>query len=145
TRDNKIDGAVITLGDIDEEQQNIARLESASQYNDAIMETIREPLLGLDGDLRVHKANRSFYEKFRLSRRKTESSLLYELGKGEWNSPELRKLVEDILPKNQRLENFVFEHDLPGVGHRRWLLNARRLENKAERLILLALGEGPPS
>ncbi len=145
TRDNKIDGAVATLVDIDEEQRSIARLESASQYSDAIMETIREPLLVLGPDLRVRKANRSFYDKFRLSRRKTETVPLYELGNGEWNLPELRKLLEEILPRNRRLENFKVEQDIPGHGRRTFLLNARRVENKSEHLILLALGDSAAS
>jgi two-component system CheB/CheR fusion protein len=141
TRDNKIDGAVITLVDIDDEQRSITRLESASQYSDAILETIREPVLVLDANLRVRKANRPFYEKFRLNRRKTENTPLYKLGNGEWNVPELRKLLEEILPRNRSLENYKVEQDLPGLGRRTLLLNARRLDNNAERLILLALGE----
>ena len=141
TRDNKIDGAVITLVDIDQEQRRIARLELASQYSEAILETVREPLLVLDAALRVRKASRSFYQTFKLTRKETESTLLYELQDGEWNVPQLRQLLDEVLPKNKRLENFRFEHDIGRTGRRTWLINARRLEHEGERLILLAMEE----
>src|SRR5262249_28420398 len=70
TRDNKIDGAVITLVDIDEDQRSIARLELATRYTEAMLETVHEPLVLLDGDLRVRKASRAFYETFKLARKK---------------------------------------------------------------------------
>ncbi len=139
TRENKIDGAVITLVDIDEEQRRIARLELASQYNEAILETVREPLLVLDAELRVREASRSFYETFKLSRKKIENIPIYELADGQWDIPELRELLEEVLPKNRRFENFKIERAFPRLGRRTWLVNACRLERKGERLVLLAL------
>jgi len=139
TGENKIDGAVITLVDIDEEQRRIARLELASQYNEAILETVREPLLVLDAELRVREASRSFYETFKLTRKKIENIPIYELANGQWDIPELRELLEEVLPKNRRFENFKIERAFPRLGRRTWLVNACRLERKGERLVLLAL------
>ena len=139
TGENKIDGAVITLVDIDEEQRRIARLELASQYNEAILETVREPLLVLDAELRVREASRSFYETFKLNRKKIENIPIYELANGQWDIPELRELLEEVLPKNRRFENFRIEREFPKLGRRTWLVNACRLERKGERLVLLAL------
>ena len=139
TGENKIDGAVITLVDIDEEQRRIARLELASQYNEAILETVREPLLVLDAELRVREASRSFYETFKLNRKKIENIPIYELANGQWDIPELRELLEEVLPKNRRFENFRIERAFPRLGRRTWLVNACRLERKGERLVLLAL------
>jgi two-component system, chemotaxis family, CheB/CheR fusion protein len=138
TRENKIDGAVITLVDIDEEQRSIARLELASHYNDTILDTMREPLVVLDADLRVRQASRSFYQTFKLTRKKTENTRLFDLGDGEWNLPPLRQLLES-LPQKKRLENFRLKHALPKHGRRTWLLNARMVESSGERLMLLAL------
>ncbi|MEW6303993.1 MAG: chemotaxis protein CheB [Verrucomicrobiota bacterium] len=139
TRDNKIDGAVITLVDVDEEQRAIARLELAIQYNEAILETVREPLLLLEGDLRVRKASRSFYAAFKATRKQVENLPLYELCNGAWNAPGLRRALEEILPRNKRIENFMFTHEIGGRGPRSWLLNARSLEHGGERLILILM------
>ena len=93
----------------------------------------------LDADLRVRKASRCFLETFELTRKRIETAPLYELGSGEWNQPRLRQLLEDVLTKNRRLANFKLERHLPRLGRRTWLLSARRLENKGERHILLAM------
>jgi len=138
TRENKIDGAVITLVDIDEEKRSIARLELASHFNDTILDAIREPLVVLDAGLRVRQASRSFYQTFKLTRKKTENTPLFELGNGEWNLPHLRQLLEGLSQK-KRLENFRLIHAFPRLGPRAWLLNARTVEYGGQRLILLAL------
>jgi nitrogen-specific signal transduction histidine kinase len=114
-------------------------LESASQYNDAILETVREPLVVLDASMRVRKASRSFYDTFHMSRRKTEGQLLHELGGGEWNVSELRERFDEVLTKNRRVENFRVKQGLSKLTLRTWVLSARRLESKGERLVLVAL------
>jgi signal transduction histidine kinase len=103
--------------------------------------TIREPLLVLDGGLRVKIASRSFYETFRVSPDATEGRLLFQLGNGQWEIPALRTLLEEILPQASVLENFEVAHDFPGLGRRVMLLNARKLygEDNPAGLILLAI------
>src|SRR6202022_874519 len=82
-------------------RQRQAQLQEARVYAEAIVGTIREPLLVLDTSLRVQSANRAFYHFFKTTPAETEQHLLYELGQGQWNSPALRTLLEEILPTNQ--------------------------------------------
>ena len=97
TRDNRIEGVVITFSDVAAEALQEARL-----YAEAIVDTVREPLLVLDADLRVRSANRSFYETFRLSPEETVGRSLYELGDRELDVPRLRALLGEILPRQGR-------------------------------------------
>ncbi|WP_214072987.1 CheR family methyltransferase [Mucilaginibacter sp. dw_454] len=117
------------------EQLNNARL-----YTEAIVNTIREPLLIIDQDLRVIRASRSFYIKFKLSEKEVEGRLLYEIADGEWNIPPLKKLLERILPEKTVMEDFKVIHDLPRIGKRILYLNARTINIPgSEQLILLAM------
>ena len=110
-------------------------------YADAIIETVREPLLVLDSDLRVKLANRSFYQTFRVSPQETKDRLIYELGGRQWDIPKLRRLLEEILPQDGQVEDFEVEHDFPEIGCKIMLLNARRLRHPETdtELILLAI------
>jgi PAS domain S-box-containing protein len=107
----------------------------------AIVETVREPLIILDGNLHVVSANRSFYETFHVLPEETEDRSLYKLGDGQWDIPRLRTLLENILPQSTQVEDFEVEHDFPNIGHKAVLLNARRLiqRNGGPELILLAI------
>jgi chemotaxis protein methyltransferase CheR len=93
----------------------------------AIFDTVREPLLVLDQNLRVVAASRSFYLTFAVSRDNTEGQLLYELGDGEWDIPRLRLLLGKILPEQGAMEDYEVEHDFPNIGRRTMLLNARKV------------------
>jgi PAS domain-containing protein len=95
----------------------------------------------LDGDLRVISVNRSFYETFQVKQEETKGSLIYELGNRQWDIPRLRKLLEDILPKNTTFEGFEVEHDFLIVGRKKMLLNARKIfrETIGTEMILLAI------
>jgi len=108
---------------------------------EAILETAREPLLILREDLRIRSANRSFYQTFHVSPEETEDRLIYELGDGQWDIPELRQLLEEILPQNSQVQDFEVDHDFPAVGSKTMLLNARRLrqEGAGAELLLLAI------
>lgn len=107
----------------------------------AIVDTVREPLLVLDGSLRVVLASRSFYQTFAVTPQETEGRLLYELGNGQWNSPALRKLLEEIVPLHTTIEEYEIEHDFPSIGHRTMLLNARKIlyEDNNHTSVLLAI------
>ena len=94
---------------------------------EAIVDTVREPLVVLDDALRVLVASRSFYSAFQVARRETEGRFLYELGDGQWNIPSLRRLLEDIIPHHATIEEFEVEHDFPALGRRTMLLNARKV------------------
>ena len=102
-------------------------VQDACALAHAIVDTVREPLIVLDQDLRVVAASRSFYLKFKVNPDNTEGKLLYELGDGEWNIPKLRLLLEKIIPEHGTMEDFEVEHDFPDVGRRTMCLNARQV------------------
>lgn len=100
-------------------------------------DTAREPFLILDPKLRVIGANKSFYENFQVSKKQTENHLIYDLGNGQWDIPELRKLLENILPKKKVFNDYEVKHVFPDIGPKIMLLNARRLDTTSQ--ILLAI------
>ncbi|GAP08949.1 protein containing PAS domain S-box [Bellilinea caldifistulae] len=136
-----IRGVVLIFRDQSAERAAQKAVDEARRFAEGIVETVREPLIVLDGDLRVVRANPAFYRLFQTTPIATENRLLYELGNGQWNIPELRRLLEDILPGNTRFENYEVRHDFPGIGRRTMLLNARRIyhEDNRTRFILLAI------
>src|ERR1043166_2274236 len=101
--------------------------EFAWTYVKTVVDTLREPFLILDKDFRVLSANRMFYAFFKVEQQDTEGRIVYSLGDGQWNIPNLKILLEDILPKNTFFENFNVKHTFPKIGERIMLLNARRI------------------
>ena len=137
TWDHKIEGAVISLQNIDALKRLVIQTR---EYADAVIENARIPTLVLDGDLRVTVANPAFYRAFGVSREQTENRLIFELGNRQWNIPRLRQLLEEIVPRNSRVDDFAMSHDFPGLGPRDMLLNASRVEmQKGNPFILLAI------
>jgi len=96
-------------------------------YIRTVVDTIREPFLILDKDLRVIAANETFYTTFKVPKGETENQLLYKLGDGQWNIPDLQKLLENILPKDTFFRGFQVSHEFPNIGRKVMLLNARRV------------------
>jgi two-component system CheB/CheR fusion protein len=137
TWDNRIEGAVISLQDVD----NLKRsLDQTREYADTIVESAREPIVVLNASLQVTAANPAFYRAFDVSREETEMRLIYQLGNGQWNIPRLRELLEEIVPRNSRVDDFAMRHDFPHLGQRDMLLNARRVEMQpGHPFILLAI------
>ena len=105
-------------------------IESAA-YARSIVETIREPLLILTGDLKVDSANRSFFETFQVKPAETVGRYVYDLGSGQWDIPPLRRLLEEILPSNHTIDEYEVEHDFPRIGRRVMLLNACRVASRS--------------
>ncbi len=110
-------------------------------YIRSVVDTLREPFLILDKNLRVLSANKTFYSVFRVNREETEGKLVYSLGNGQWNIPKLKILLEDILPKNTFFEDFKVEHNFQTIGHKTMILNARRVHTTGTEkpIILLAM------
>jgi two-component system CheB/CheR fusion protein len=136
-----IDGLVMTFVNIGQLRQAERAREQARAYSESIVDTVREPLVVLSQQLRVISANKSFYRTFRTTAMHTEGELIYELGMGQWNISKLRTLLEEILPKNTKFEDYEVEVTLPKLGRRVFALNARRLEQPegGGNLILLAM------
>lgn len=111
-------------------------------YIKTVVDVVREPVLILDKEFRVLVANEPFYNTFHVVPADTESKIIYELGDGQWNIPALKRLLEDILPKNTFFKGFEVVHDFPFIGHKTMVLNARQIhfveENNA------SAGEFPP-
>src|SRR5438034_1765213 len=144
TLDNKIDGAVLVLVDIDALKRSEQETGGARDYAEAILQTTRHPLLVLTAELRVHTANAAFYKTFEVLPGETIGRLIYEVGNGQWNIPKVRELLEDILPRNSFFDDFEVAHDCESIGRRMMLLNARRLdinEQGAPKKILLAIDD----
>ncbi len=115
-------------------------------YIKTVVDVVREPILILDKDLRVMAANDSFYRTFQVELEDTEKRVVYELGNGQWNIPALRKLLEDILPKNTFFKGFEVDHEFPFIGRKVMILNAREIHFKEDTsskdfppIILLAI------
>jgi PAS domain S-box-containing protein len=115
-----------------EEQVGETRL-----YAESIINSLHDPLLVLTPELRVQTANSAFYRNFEVSPEDTLGKNIYDLGNGQWNIPALRTLLDDILPRNHAMEDFLVEHVFQNIGRRVMLLNARRLDGV--HLILLEI------
>jgi two-component system CheB/CheR fusion protein len=137
TTENQIDGVVMVLIDIDALKRSAATLEDARNYAETIVETVQTPLVVLDADFRVNKANRSFYETFQVSSSETAKYSLFELGNGQWNIPQLRWILEDILVSDVQLQNFELAHLFDNIGQKTMLLNACKLEGEDRALMIL--------
>ncbi|RJQ35394.1 PAS domain-containing protein [Candidatus Parcubacteria bacterium] len=103
----------------------------------AIIDTIREPLIVLDEQLRIIVASRSFYKKFRQTYENTQGKKFYDLGNGQWNIPKLRTLLENVIPEHKSVEGYEVDHDFPFLGARTMLLNAREVRYKNGRKKML--------
>jgi len=123
------------------EQKKAKQILIVSEYSESIINTVREPLIVLDKDLRVVTVSRSFYEVFKVKTEETVGQLIYDLGNKQWDIPKLRELLEDILPKKVSFDNYEVEHNFTTIGRRIMLLNARQIERGIgkERIILLAI------
>lgn len=118
--------------------KRIPLVDDAQDYAQNVVDTVREPLLILDTTLRVRSANRAFYQTFHVSAAETVDRLIYKLGDGQWDIPELRTLLEDIVPKSSVFNDFELDHTFPVIGRRVMLLNARKLRagHHGELLVL---------
>jgi len=140
TMENKIDGVVITYSNIDSVKKSLELSQEAREYAEAIVGTVREPLLVLDADFYIKSSNKAFYQAFMVSPEETVSKCIFDLGNRQWNIPKLRTLLEDILSKNTAFEDFEVEHNFQHIGYKKMLVNARRIvgSDSQTKLILMA-------
>jgi two-component system CheB/CheR fusion protein len=144
TAERKIDGAVLVFVDIDEMKANLQRVMQARDMAEAVVKTMREPLLVLDKQLQVTAANPAFYRTFKVNPGETLRQPLYELGNRQWDITPLRKLLAQVLLKHSSFEDFTVEHNFPQIGPKKMILNGRYLDYEPEHLILLAIEEIRP-
>ncbi len=130
---------LLAIEDITERTLMKQDARKTRDYAESIVNTVREPFLVLNRDLKVVSASRSFYQIFKVVPRETEGKFIYNLGNRQWNIPKLRQLLEKILPKHAIFDNFEVEHKFPKIGKRIMLLNARRIPPppaQPERILL---------
>jgi PAS domain S-box-containing protein len=133
---------VISLPKISVTKKKLKTADEVSELAENIFNTVREPLIALDQDLRVIKVSRSFYNFFKVKPEETEGQHIYDLGNKQWNIPKLQELLETILPQKASFDNYEVEHDFATIGRRTMLLNARQIQRTSktnERIILLAI------
>ena len=140
TVNREVEERNVQLGQANDALKLSAReIQSALDYANAIVSTVPGPLLIMDGDLRVEKANRAYYDTFVARPAETEGRLLYDLGGRQWDIPALRTALEEVLPKDSSFEGFEVSQEFPHIGPRTMTLNARRLRNEhggSERIFL---------
>lgn len=121
----------------------IQQVEELHNYNEAILTTVHEPMLILDKYMQVKSANKSFCKSFHVAEDECLGKSLYKLGNNQWNIPQLRELLEDIVPKNSFFQDFEVEHTFPFIAHKTMLLNAHRVgqPSQSEELIVLTISD----
>jgi two-component system CheB/CheR fusion protein len=145
TLDNVIEGVVMTFTDISARVRAEGALQDALVLAQSMVDTVREPLLVLDEGMRIASASRAFYEQFRVTPQETIGHAIYEIGERQWDVPALRQLLETTLERDRAFDGYVVEHDFPRIGHRRVVLNARRIARTTGKTkqILLAMESVP--
>ena len=159
TPDNFIEGVVVTFSEITRLKKALEALEETRKrealeetrkrealeetrkrkYFEAIVNTVRHPLLIMNKDFKIQSANNSFYTFFQVDPPGTEGKLLYDLGNRQWDIPQLRDLLERILPERSIIEDFRVEHEFNKIGRRVMMLNARRLDTETGEVEMILL------
>lgn len=139
THDAKIDGAVVMLVDVDDLRQALGKAQEAQRYADAVVSTVREPIVVLDASFDVLRANQGFYESFALTPEQTTGRRLFDLDDRQWDLPCLRELLERVIPQHSGFEDFEMTYESSLGRARTLLLNARRIEDESGRPIRILL------
>jgi two-component system CheB/CheR fusion protein len=140
TTENQIDGVVLVLHDINDFKLSLATLEAARNYAEEVVETVPVPLLVIESDFRINKANRAFYQTFQVEWLETIRSSLFEIGNGQWNIPRFRSLLEGVLTDGTIVHNLEVEHQFERIGSKTMLLNAVKIvESDISQRILLSI------
>lgn len=146
TTQNVIDGVTVIFLPIDRFKRRENEIRSQWDFYESIFDTMRDPVLVLDAHLTVVCANDRFYTVFQYGRKSMEGKKVYDIAKGQWNASGLRKLLEEVLPADHAFEDFELEADFGKAGHRKLVLNGRKLDPSAGRpgMIVLAMEDVTP-
>jgi two-component system, chemotaxis family, CheB/CheR fusion protein len=129
TPDDRIEGIVVNFIDISDRKRMEEELQNTKTFAEDIVKAIDEPLLVLNGDLCVVAANPAFYEHFKVNPDRTIGRRVYELGNNQWDIPELRRLLEDVLPEKSVVYDFEMDHEFEEIGRRIMLVSARQIDH----------------
>jgi signal transduction histidine kinase len=141
TIDHVIDGVVLTFVDVTDLKHAEEAAHIAQAYAESLVDTIRDPLLVLDATLHVRSANQSFYQIFQVAPAEIQDRLLYTLGSGQWDLPELHQLLGAMHVGNRGFDDFELKCEFPHIGRKTMRLNARKVftQTTDTELILLAI------
>ena len=135
--EDRIEGVVVTFSDVTERRRSEQEVAAAREFAESIVETVRHPLLVLDPSLNVVSVNDAFCQTYKVSRDEGLGRRIYDVGGGQWDLPELRRLLDKVLPHDKAFDDLAMAADFRDIGHRDMLLNGRRLDHV--QLILLAI------
>ncbi len=136
----KVEGAVMLVVDIDSLKRSALETAEQREYAEAIVRSAPVAFLVLESDLRVHFANEAYYDTFQATPVETEGRSLFELGNGQWNTPKLRQMLMDIIPRKSHFDNFEFSRLFENIGRRTLLLDARILQSPGDHPKRILLG-----
>ena len=141
TSERKIDGAVLTLLDVDALKRSSMESEDRRQFSEAVVQSMRDPLLVLDTQFHVKGLNDAYLRFFKTTKEAVDGKDFFGLGGGLWKIEALRSLLADIIPRNTLFKDFQVQADFPGIGKKILILHARqvRFGNLAEPMILVAI------
>lgn len=139
--ENSVEAVECMVRDVTESKLVTRAIQEARQYSERLIETLHEPFVVLDADMRVIQANNAFYQTFKMNPEATEWQFIYELEKHKWDIPQLRELLEDFLERNDTCKNFKITHDFSEIGQKTILINALKVYRETDRTqeILLAI------
>lgn len=132
-------GVAVLFCDVSQRERTADAVEDARAFADGIVQTVRDPLVVLDAELRVLSANTAFYTTFRVTPPDTERRSFFALGNGHWDTPALHVLMEQILPHDSAFDGFAVDREFAGLGRRSMLLSGRRLPPTGHRPALILL------
>ncbi len=141
TIDNRIDGAVLILVDIGSLKSTVEDLKDSHSFNETIVDTITQPVVFLDSQMRVRKCNRAYLRAFQVKEDEVIKGSFFEISDGCWNSPMLKALLSDVIPKNAHITDYQYDHEFPKVGRRSVILNARRIQRDGAVNLMLILDD----
>lgn len=128
---------LLAISDRTQAEQARFELEGQWEFQEKLIDSVREYLVVLDWDMKVIQANQPFYDAFEVARQETVGRLLFDIGNGQWDIPQLRQLLEKVLPEDEAFNDVEVNHEFERIGRRIMLLNGRRLDHMG--MILLAI------
>ncbi len=142
--EKRIDGAVLSLFDIDELRRRESDLAFARDLGELVIDTVRQPIVVMNDELVVRRINLAFHALFRIGATQATGAAFPEVGGGVWDIPLLREKLEIVRGNDNRTEEFRLKYEFPGTGTRTFQVTARRLaphDSDHEPLILLVMDD----
>jgi two-component system CheB/CheR fusion protein len=141
TDDNKIDGAVLILVDIGSLKHSSVKMLETHASSEVILDTLSQPVLFLDNQMRLRKTNQAFCRTFQVHASEIKDKSFFEICDGAWNQPMLKALLDEVIPNNTTITDFQTDQEFPNVGHKSILINARRMQRDGAVNILIIMDD----